>query len=137
MKLITRDTDYAVRALCYIARQRGQIVSVNELVDCLNVPKPFIRKLLQILNKKGILKSYKGKGGGFTLAADNKNITLVGIIEIFQGPLRLSDHNFKKSLCHDIQKCPLKKKLDKIEDYVRSELGQVTVAYLLERGKEQ
>ena len=135
MKLITRDTDYAVRALCYISRQKSEIVSVNELVSCLDVPKPFIRKLLQVLNKKGILKSYKGKGGGFTLALDSKDITLVRLIEIFQGPLRLSDHNFKKRLCHDIQKCPLKKKLDKIEDYVRSELGQVTVAYLLEMGK--
>lgn len=135
MKLITRDTDYAIRALCYIARQKKEIVSVNELVDCLKVPKPFIRKLLQILNKKDILNSYKGKGGGFNLALDSDKITIIKLIEIFQGKLTLSDHTFKKSICHDIATCPLKKMLDKIEGHVKFELNQVTIAYLVDRGK--
>lgn len=131
MKLVTRDTDYAVRALCFIARRRDRIVSVNELVDCLNVPKPFIRKILQILNKEKLLKSYRGKGGGFMLAGDYKKITLLKLIEIFQGPVRVCDHSFKKKLCHEIKKCPLKRKLDGIEDHVKDELSDITIASLL------
>ncbi|MBM3255649.1 MAG: Rrf2 family transcriptional regulator, partial [Candidatus Omnitrophica bacterium] len=67
MKLITRDTDYALRALCFVARSKDGVVSVSELVDSLKIPKPFLRKSLQLLNKKGVLKSYKGLGGGFKL----------------------------------------------------------------------
>jgi len=101
MKLITKDTDYAVRALCYMAKHNDDIVSVDELVKYLLVPRQFIRKILQILNKKRILKSFKGKGGGFVLNTEPKKISLLKLLEIFQGPLRLSDHRFKKNLCHE------------------------------------
>ena len=63
MKLITRDTDYALRAICYIAKQE-KIVSVNELVKVLGVPRPFMRKILQRLSQEKILVSYKGEGRG-------------------------------------------------------------------------
>ena len=63
MRLITRNTDYAVRALSYISRQEEKVISVSELVKKIKVPRPFLRKILQTLNKKGILISYKGQGG--------------------------------------------------------------------------
>ena len=84
MKLITRDTDYAVRALCYMAGTKRQMVSVPDLVKELKVPGPFLRKILQILNKKGVLRSSKGRGGGFMLAGAPKKIFLVDLMEIFQ-----------------------------------------------------
>ena len=64
MKLITKDTDYALKALCYIAKSSKEIISVKELVKCLDVPNPFLRKVLQVLNRHKLLRSYKGKGGG-------------------------------------------------------------------------
>jgi hypothetical protein len=68
MKLINRDTDYALRAMSFIVKYNKKIVSVAELVKSLKIPQPFLRKILQKLNKQGILKSYKGKDGGFLLA---------------------------------------------------------------------
>ena len=65
MKLITRDTDYAVRALCFIGQRQKRLISASELVANLKIPRPFLRKILQTLNREGILNSYKGKGGGF------------------------------------------------------------------------
>lgn len=131
MKLITRDTDYALRALCFIARHRKEIVSVRELVKKLKIPKPFLRKILQILNKKRILKSYKGKGGGFLLAVPASKIFLVDLIEIFQGPLRLNECFFKKMACPNTKTCGLKKKIDNIERYVIRELNSITLTSLL------
>jgi len=61
MKLITRNTDYALRALCYISKNKN-IVTVDELVERLGVPRSFMRKILQQLNKKMILVSFKGQG---------------------------------------------------------------------------
>ena len=131
MKLITRDTDYALRALCFIARHRKEIVSVRELVKKLKIPKPFLRKILQILNKKRILKSYKGKGGGFLLGVPASKIFLVDLIEIFQGPLRLNECFFKKMACPNTKTCGLKKKIDNIERYVIRELNSITLTSLL------
>ncbi len=134
MKLITRDTDYAVRALCVIARHKQGLISVSELVALTEIPRPFLRKILQILNKKRILISYKGKGGGFRLARAPQKIYLLDLIRIFQGPLKLNECIFKKAPCPDIKICKLRKKLEKIQKNVISDLRHVTVRFLLSDG---
>jgi len=131
MKLITRDTDYALRALFYIARHKERIVPASELVRELKIPRPFLRKILQLLNKKGILKSHKGQGGGFLLEVSANKIFLVDLIKIFQGPFHLNECAFKKLICPNIKKCSLKEKMDRIERYVVSQLKCITVKSLL------
>ena len=131
MKLITRDTDYALRAICFIAKSKKKIISVSELVKELKIPRPFLRKLLQVLNKKGILKSHKGQGGGFQLNGPANKIFLVDLIVIFQGPLKLNECFFKKLRCPNINSCSLRKKIEGIENYVVRELKTITINSLL------
>jgi len=131
MKLITRDTDYAIRAICFMAKQKKKIVSVLELVKALKIPRPFLRKILQILNKKGLLKSYKGKGGGFALAYPPRDLYLMDLIEVFQGPFSLNECFFKKDSCPNTRSCRLKKKIDLIEKDVLRQLEGISVGYLL------
>jgi Rrf2 family protein len=131
MKLITRNTDYAVRALLYIAKQKGKVVPATELVSQLQIPKPFLRKILQILNKEGLLKSFKGQGGGFLLGKPAGKIILADIAGIFQGPLKFNECVLKKRVCPDIKTCPLKKELNVIEQYAISKLKSITLASLM------
>ncbi len=134
MKLITRDTDYAIRALCFIAASRKEIVSVRELVEKLKVPRPFLRKLLQVLNKKGLLKSYKGLGGGFRLLLAPERIFVIDLMEIFQGSLKLNECILRSKVCPEIKNCRLKKNIDSIEKYVISKLEDINLASLLKKG---
>ncbi|MFA5271258.1 MAG: Rrf2 family transcriptional regulator [Candidatus Omnitrophota bacterium] len=131
MKLITRDTDYALRAICFIAKNKNKKVSVSRLVKELKIPRPFLRKILQVLNKKNILISHKGIGGGFVLANSAKKITLTDLIKIFQGPVHLNECLFKKRKCPNTETCPLRKKIKDIEKYVVKELNSVTLASLM------
>lgn len=135
MKLITRDTDYAVRALCYSAlcADRNKKISAGEIVRELKIPRPFLRKILQQLNKKGILRSYKGKGGGFELALPPEKLYLTELIKIFQGPLKLNECFFKNKVCPDISTCCLSEKIGEIENYVIKELKGITIALLLKK----
>ena len=130
MKLITRDTDYAIRALCYICKHQDGVISVEELVKNLKIPRPFLRKILQTLNKKKLLKSFKGRGGGFKLMCISEKILLVDVIEAFQGPVKLSEHIFKRAICPEVKSCILKKKLDAIEKKVVKELESISIASL-------
>jgi len=132
MKMITRDTDYALRAICFIAKNKNEIVSVDRLVEKIKIPRQFCRKILQLLNKKRILASTKGAGGGFILAKPANKIFLLDLMQIFQGPLKLSECLLKKMQCPNIKSCPLRKKLNKIEDYVVEELKSINIASLLE-----
>ncbi|MGB2600660.1 MAG: Rrf2 family transcriptional regulator [Candidatus Omnitrophota bacterium] len=134
MKLITRDTDYAIRALCCIAGSEKTELSVRDLTDKLAMQRPFLRKILQELNKKGLLKSYKGRGGGFTLTVKPERVTVFDLVEIFQGPFQLSEHLFKGKTCPFIRTCYLKKKIDDMERNVIREMKSVTIASLLKSG---
>ena len=137
MRLITRNTDYAVRAISYMSRQEERVVPVSELVKELKIPRPFLRKILQALNKQGLLKSYKGSGGGFSLDRPGNKIFLFDLINVLQGPVKFNECIFKKTFCPDVKSCALKKKIEAIEKYVVSQLQSITIASLCAKGCEQ
>lgn len=134
MKLINRDTDYAVKALLHIARNGVQRISVAELARELDIPYPFLRKTFQTLSRRGILISSKGKGGGFELALPPEKIHLTDLIHIFHGPIELAECVFKDKICPDIKTCPLRKKILKLQKFALSELRSITIANLLKEG---
>ena len=134
MKLITRNTDYAVRALCYIAREGGGSVSATEMVTALKIPRPFLRKILQTLSGEGLLKSTKGKGGGFCLSRLKEKILLTDLISIFQSTINLNECVFKKKICPNRSSCVLKKEIDLIEQDVLRRLRGITIASLVDDG---
>lgn len=135
MKLVTRNTDYAIRAIIYIAQAKKRVIPVEELTLALKIPQPFLRRLLQVLGKKGILKSHKGKGGGFILKAAPEKIRIIEIMRIFQGKVRLVDCMLKKQVCPNTGSCILGHKLKEIEKSVLRQLESITLVSLLKGGK--
>lgn len=130
MKLITRNTDYALRAICYIAKQ-DRVVTVAELVRMLGVPYPFMRKILQQMSRNKMLESYKGQAGGFKLKLSLKKISVLKIMHIFQGQVGLNGCFLKKNICPNKGKCILRKKIHLIENRVLAQLKRITIASLI------
>ena len=131
MKMITRNTDYAMRALCYIAESEKKSVTADEMVAALRIPRPFLRKLLQQLSSEAILKSFKGQGGGFSLARKPGSVKLTELIRIFQGTVELNECVFKKKLCPNRATCKLKREIDSIERDALKRLSRVSIASLM------
>ena len=131
MKLLTRNTDYAVQALIYLAKNEGKVVSALELNQHLKLPRPFLRSLLQKLTKAGYIKSFKGKGGGFKLLKPCHGIQIIELIKIFQGKFEVVECLLKGKPCPNRLACRLRKELKDIADYVRSRLTQITISSLL------
>lgn len=132
MKLLTRDTDYAVRALLAMAAGKS-MVTVSDLVTELKIPRPFLRRILQRLTKANILQSLKGQGGGFVLKRAPASIRLTDLMAIFQGPVRLNECLFKKKACPNRNTCPLRAQISEIEDYALTRLRSITIAKLLRK----
>ncbi len=96
--LITRETDYAVRTVLYLAREQDRTASVTEVARTMHIPKSFLAKILQRLVRSRILKSRRGVNGGFQLARKPSDITLFSITEVIQCPagINLCAVNSKK-----------------------------------------
>lgn len=88
--LITRETDYAVRTVLYLARNRDRIANVTEVAHAMQIPKSFLAKVLQRLVRHHILTSMRGVGGGFRLAKKPSEISLLAIMEAVQGPAAIN-----------------------------------------------
>ena len=131
MRLITKNTDYAITALCALAGQPGRTMAVSALARELNISHAFLRKLFQILEKHGVLTSRKGRGGGFALAKPTDRIALSDIMETLQGPVKIGDCLVRKKVCQRTAHCVLRQKLMTIERHLVAELGTLTIASLI------
>ena len=89
--VITRATEYAIRTVIFLAQQpRGEIVLKKDICRTQEVTPAFLTKILQPLIKCGIVSSQRGVGGGFLLARDPKEISLLDLLEAEEGPLHLN-----------------------------------------------
>jgi len=82
--LLTRASEYALLALNLIQKSDSPL-SVDTISQELNLPKSFLAKLLQTLAKEGILASRRGITGGFVLAKEPNDITMIDIIYAAEG----------------------------------------------------
>ncbi|MDP8229699.1 MAG: Rrf2 family transcriptional regulator [Candidatus Gorgyraea atricola] len=132
MNFIARDTDYAIRALVFMARSsKSDIITVDEIVKEERLPERFLRRILQELARKKVLRSHKGKRGGFSFQKSPSKIRLIDLIEIFQGKLDFTNCLLKGKICPNVKKCVLRKKLKGICLLVKQELEKITIASLL------
>lgn len=108
MLQITRDGEYAVRAIVYLASQpEGKISLISEISEAQEVPKSYLSKIMQHLVRSGLVKSRRGAKGGFVLARPADQITLRQTIEALEGPIHLNVCLIKKGECHRDDLCPV------------------------------
>ncbi len=131
MKLVTKDIHYAIKSLLYFAKDSARVVSVDELVKKLNMRKAFLRKILQALSKRGILKSLKGNRGGFVLNVKPDKIRIIDIVSISRDDSDIFSCLFEKNICIHPDTCLLMRKMKNIEFQLNNTLRQITIAKLL------
>jgi len=96
---ITKETDYAIRCVLYLAGKRGSVTMVDEIARNKFIPKSFLAKILQKLVKAGIVRSYRGVKGGFELAREPEKVSLLDVIEAIQGPVAMNACALDESVC--------------------------------------
>ena len=79
--LLTKKSEYALLSLVSIAKSEDP-KNVDQLSQELNISKSFLAKILQNLAKNGILNSYKGINGGFTLKKPCEELTILEITNV-------------------------------------------------------
>jgi Rrf2 family protein len=131
--LITRETDYAVRTVLYLARKSGRMVSVTEIAEAMQIPKTFLAKLLQRLVKHHVLLSSRGVSGGFQLAKKPSAITLLDIMVAMQGPAGINICAVDSNRCGLSSTCTVHPVWVAIRKEVEKRLDRVTIAKLIRK----
>jgi len=88
--MLSKKTKYALHALTYLAKKgNAEPTLILEISNSASIPRKFLESILLDLKKQGILASKMGKGGGYFLRHEPKDITISTIIRLFNGPIAL------------------------------------------------
>jgi len=85
--MLSNTCKYAIRAVLYLAIncEEGMKIGIKQISKDLDIPTPFLGKILQSLAKHKLLSSTKGPNGGFGIGKDISTIYLMDIVEIIDG----------------------------------------------------
>jgi Rrf2 family protein len=131
MKLLTKESDYAARALMHLARPGKGFVSSSDIARKEKIPLYFLRRILRTLIKHDLVESREGVSGGVRLKAKPSGIRIADLIRIFQGEIRISECMFRRRICSNRRTCVLRKRIGRIEEMVTREFENITIAGLL------
>ena len=131
MILITKNTDYALRALMHLAGKKGGFVSSSEIAGKEKIPLAYLRRILQTLQKSKMIVTKEGSGGGACLQKPPDRIFVYDVIRAFQGDISLTRCIFREKHCHNTKTCLLRKEVLKVEDIVSAEFKKLTLKSLI------
>jgi Rrf2 family transcriptional regulator, iron-sulfur cluster assembly transcription factor len=129
--IFSNPTEYAIRGLSELAiRGEEKPVMLDELVQGTDLPRDFLAKVFQKLVRGGVLKSAKGRGGGFRLARAAHEVTLIQIVEAIDGPQTLDQCVVGLERCNDQMPCPQHDLYKPIRQRLKDYLTTTTLADL-------
>lgn len=104
--IFSNATEYAIRGLSELAaRNISGPIMLDDLVVGTGLPRDFVAKIFQKLVRAGILRSAKGRGGGFALAKAQHEVRLIDIVEAIEGPQLLDECVVGLEKCNDQMPC--------------------------------
>jgi len=140
----SRSIEYAVHSLIYLAgggrraggKQRSAArpapILVGEIARAIRVPESYLRKVMQLLARAGLVVSHRGVRGGFSLAQQASRITLRDIVEAIDGSLPTWCCVKEKSRCGEVS-CPVSEAFEQARLKMAESLAGITVAQLSTR----
>jgi Rrf2 family protein len=131
MMELTRKGEYAIRGIVYLAsRPSDKVCLLSEIASAVDVPQTFLAKIFQQFSKIGLVRSYRGTGGGFILGRSPDKITLLEVVEAVEGPIVPNRCLTGEGECSRTPTCNVHPVWVKVQSQVRDILARVTLQEL-------
>jgi Rrf2 family protein len=137
--MLSHKAKYALKALLVLAQEYGQgPILISEIADRETVPRKFLELILLELKNNGLLRSKKGKGGGYALARPPELIHVGDILRVVDGPIALLPCVSKSAYtrceeCRDERTCGIRLVMKDVRDATSQILDATSLADLLKR----
>lgn len=105
---ITRQADYALRAVIFLSRlEENEIVATSLIAEDQKIPPSFLAKIISQLSLAGLINTSRGARGGVSLAKTTNEISVLDVVEAIDGPIFLNECTKSSSSCPFLDSCPL------------------------------
>jgi Rrf2 family protein len=134
MKL-SKKGEYALRSLInlgFAAEAKRELVQASELAESEQLPVKFLEQILQTLKEAGLIKSVRGKFGGYRLAKPARQIKIGQVVRLIDGPLApiacVSQSAYEKCTCPDEVHCGLRMLMLDVRNAIADILDRYSLA---------
>lgn len=124
--MLSQTVEYALRSVVHLAYLHPQAQTTQQISEAIQVPKPYLSKVLQSLCKTGIVKSQAGIGGGMSLVGDPKKLSLLDVVNAVDPLLRIETCPLGLK-SHGKRLCPLHRRLDQAIEGLQAAFSSTTV----------
>ncbi|GAB2497591.1 RrF2 family transcriptional regulator [Algoriphagus taiwanensis] len=136
--MLSKKTKYALHALTYLGKHKDEgTVLIHDIAEEHGISHKFLENILLELRKAGYLGSKKGKGGGYYLIKEPKDIPLSRVIRLLDGPIALLpcvSLNYYEPCaeCKDETQCGINKVMAQVRDETLKILENKTLEDILQ-----
>lgn len=127
--MLSKSCQYAIRAVLYVGKNASEKnkVELKDIADGLNIPKPFLAKIMQQLVKRQLVNSVKGPHGGFYLSAKEKKKSLLDIVSAIDGLEYFNMCGLGIEECSPNKPCPVHNQVAKGREILLKSLKANTI----------
>jgi FeS assembly SUF system regulator len=123
-------TDYATVVLASLAQEPTRHRAATELAERTRLSRPTVSKVLKGLQRAGMVISSRGAQGGYRLARSPEKITAAQILDVFEGPIAITECSGASSQCGIERLCRVGGAWQRINAGIRRALEDVTLDQL-------
>jgi FeS assembly SUF system regulator len=127
MLRISKLTDYAILVMVELARD-GEMLSAQALAERVHIEAPTASKVLKLLTGAGLLESYRGASGGYSVNRPAGDISVAEVIAAIEGPIAMTECSAEEGLCSQEDSCELRGNWQRISIAVARALQEVSLA---------
>lgn len=138
MKISTKGR-YGLRALIDLSiyGKTGAPVLLSDIAKRQGISEKYLEQIANRLHKAGLVKTVRGRKGGYLLDKSESEIMLSKIIEILEGPICVVDCVVKPDLCRRSSLCSARDIWSALSDKIAETLSQYTLADLVNMQNEK
>ena len=131
--MLSQKCKYALRALLVLAREQEQeVLLIGEIAERERLPKKFLEAILLELKRHGIVRSRRGRGGGYALAKPSDVITFGQVVRLMDGPLAptpcVSVNFYQRCTdCPDEARCEIRRVMRRVREAIANTLDHTTL----------
>jgi Rrf2 family protein len=135
---ITRQADYALRAMLYLARlEPSQRAATSQIAEEQHIPPSFLAKIISQLSIAGLIHTSRGARGGVSMARSPEEITILEVVEAIDGPISLNECTHSTASCQFGESCPLRPLWCETQAELVNRLRSTTFAQFLTQPETQ
>ena len=106
---------------------------IRDISESQHISEKYISRLIIELRKAGMVKSIRGSKGGYRISREPKEITLLDVVEVMEGPVSIVDCVSARDCCPRIASCVTREIWTELNNQIREALQKITLQEIIDR----